>query len=116
MVGTETAGKLLERGQVEVAPLAFMRGRAQPVDRRVLTPWGWRRIGDLEIGDLVVGSDGEPTTVLGVLPQGRREVFTVRTHDGAETQACAEHPWFVRAPRSEERRVGKGCDDPGRSR
>ncbi len=27
MVGTETAGKLLERGAVEVAPLAFMRGR-----------------------------------------------------------------------------------------
>jgi len=27
MVGTEDAGKLLERGQVEVAPLAFMRGR-----------------------------------------------------------------------------------------
>ncbi|MSO87891.1 MAG: PhoH family protein [Acidimicrobiia bacterium] len=27
MVGLETAGKLLERGAVEVAPLAFMRGR-----------------------------------------------------------------------------------------
>ena len=27
MVGTETAAKLLERGAVEVAPLAFMRGR-----------------------------------------------------------------------------------------
>jgi phosphate starvation-inducible PhoH-like protein len=27
MVGTENAGKLLERGAVEVAPLAFMRGR-----------------------------------------------------------------------------------------
>ncbi len=70
MVGTENAGKLLERGAVEVAPLAFMRGRAQPVDRRVLTPWGWRRIGDLEVGDLVVGSDGRPTPVLGVFPKG----------------------------------------------
>ncbi|HLT17402.1 MAG TPA: PhoH family protein, partial [Acidimicrobiales bacterium] len=27
MVGTEAAGKLLERGSVEVAPLAYMRGR-----------------------------------------------------------------------------------------
>src|SRR5690606_8363844 len=27
MVGTDTAQKLLERGAVEVAPLAFMRGR-----------------------------------------------------------------------------------------
>ena len=71
------AAELMERGTVEVAPLAFMRGRAQPVDRQVLTPWGWRRIGDLEVGDLVVGSDGQPTPVLGVFPQGRREVFRV---------------------------------------
>jgi phosphate starvation-inducible PhoH-like protein len=98
MVGTENAGKLLERGAVEVAPLAFMRGRAQPVDRRVLTPWGWRRIGELSVGDLVVGSDGRPTPVLGVFPQGSREVFRVRAQDGAETLACAEHLWFVRTP------------------
>jgi phosphate starvation-inducible PhoH-like protein len=105
MVGLEAGAKLLERGAVEVAPLAFMRGRAQPVDRRVLTPWGWRRIGDLEVGDLVVGSDGEPTPVLGVFPQGEREVFTVRTQDGAETQACAEHLWSVST--SADRRRGK---------
>ncbi|HEX4868679.1 MAG TPA: PhoH family protein [Acidimicrobiales bacterium] len=108
MVGTENAGKLLERGAVEVAPLAFMRGRAQPVDRRVLTPWGWRRIGELAVGDLVVGSDGRPTPVLGVFPQGRREVFRVRAQDGAETLACAEHLWFVTTP--SDRRHGK----PGR--
>ena len=71
-------------------------GSRQPVDRRVLTPWGWRRIGELEVGDFVVGSDGEPTPVLGVFPQGRREVFRVVTQDGASTLACAEHLWFVR--------------------
>jgi phosphate starvation-inducible protein PhoH and related proteins len=108
MVGLEGASKLLERGAVEVAPLAFMRGRAQPVDRRVLTPEGWRAIGGLEVGDLVVGSDGLPTPVLGVFPQGRREVFTVRTQDGAETRACAEHLWFVRT--LDDARHGK----PGR--
>jgi phosphate starvation-inducible PhoH-like protein len=105
MVGTENAGKLLERGQVEVAPLAFMRGRAQPVDRRVLTPWGWRAIGSLEVGDLVVGSDGQPTPVLGVFPQGRRDVFSVRAQDGAETVCCGEHLWFVTTP--DDRKHGK---------
>ena len=105
MVGTEAAAKLLERGAVEVAPLAFMRGRAQPVDRRVLTPWGWRKIGDLEVGDLVIGSNGRPTLVLGVYLQGRREVFTVRAQDGAETRCCAEHLWFVTTP--DDRKHGK---------
>ena len=105
MVGTEGAQKLLEKGSVEVAPLAFMRGRAQPLGRRVLTPGGWRRIGELAVGDLVIGSDGEPTPVLGVYPQGRREVFRFRAQDGAETLCCAEHLWFVTTP--DDRKHGK---------
>src|SRR5215212_5089203 len=47
MVDAEGGARLLERGTIEVAPLAFMRGRAQPVDRKVLTPFGWQAIGDL---------------------------------------------------------------------
>jgi phosphate starvation-inducible protein PhoH and related proteins len=96
MVDPEGAQRLLERNLVEVAPLAFMRGRAQPVDRKVLTPSGWRTIGSLEVGDLVVGSDGLPTPVLGVFPQGRKEVYEVRTQDGASTLACGEHLWTVK--------------------
>ncbi|MFP5320702.1 MAG: PhoH family protein [Acidimicrobiia bacterium] len=96
MVDPEGAQRLLERNVVEVAPLAFMRGRAQPVDARVLTPLGWRAIGSLEVGDLVIGSDGMPTPVLGVHPQGRKEVFRVTAQDGASTLACAEHLWAVK--------------------
>ena len=96
MVDPDGAQRLLERNLVEVAPLAFMRGRAQPVDRRVLTPDGWRRMGELEVGDLVVGSDGQPTPVLGVFPQGRKPVFELTAQDGASTLCCAEHLWAVK--------------------
>src|SRR5918992_105834 len=58
MMDAERVQAHLERGVIEVAPLAFMRGRAQPVDRQVLTPTGFRAIGSLRIGDLVIGSDG----------------------------------------------------------
>src|SRR5215212_3296944 len=34
MLGEEGGKTMLDRGTIEVAPLAFMRGRAQPVDRR----------------------------------------------------------------------------------
>jgi phosphate starvation-inducible PhoH-like protein len=104
MLEAEKVASFLERGQIEVAPLAFMRGRAQPVDRQVLTPSGWHPIGELRIGDLVVGSDGRPTPVLGVFPQGRRDVFRVQAQDGASTLCCAEHLWTVRTP--EDRRRG----------
>jgi hypothetical protein len=38
----------VDRGTIEVAPLAYMRGRAQPVSEPVLTPTGWRPIGELQ--------------------------------------------------------------------
>jgi phosphate starvation-inducible PhoH-like protein len=104
MLDAEKVASYLERGQIEVAPLAFMRGRAQPVDQSVLTPHGWQEIGSLRVGDLVIGSDGQPTAVLGVHPQGRREVFRVTAQDGASTLCCAEHLWTVRTP--EDRRRG----------
>ena len=104
MLDAEKVATYLERGQIEVAPLAFMRGRAQPVDRRVLTPAGWQAIGELRVGDLIVGSDGQPTPVLGTFPQGRRPVFGVQAQDGASTLCCGEHLWTVRTP--EDRRRG----------
>ncbi|HSP02958.1 MAG TPA: PhoH family protein, partial [Acidimicrobiales bacterium] len=109
MVDPEGAQRLLERNLVEVAPLAFMRGRAQPVDRKVLTPTGWQEIGTLEVGDLVIGSDGMPTPVLGVFPQGRKEVFRVATQDGSSTLACGEHLWTVKT--LDDKKHGK----PGRT-
>src|SRR5215213_10037561 len=98
MLEPEKVNQHLDRGVIEVAPLAFMRGRAQPVDQEVLTPAGFRAIGSLRVGDLVIGSDGLPTPVLGVYPQGRRPVYAVRTQDGATTLCCAEHLWFVTTP------------------
>jgi phosphate starvation-inducible protein PhoH and related proteins len=105
MTGPDTLPRLMERGVVEVAPLAYMRGRAQPVDRQVLTPWGFRPIGGLAVGDLVVGSDGRPTPVLGVFPQGAKDVYRVTAQDGASTLACGEHLWAVTT--AADRRAGR---------
>jgi phosphate starvation-inducible PhoH-like protein len=108
MLEPERVSQHLERGVIEVAPLAFMRGRSQPLSSPVLTPSGFRPIGSLRVGDLVTGSSGRPTPVLGVYPQGRREVYRLRTQDGSSTLCCAEHLWHVYT--ASDRRRGK----PGR--
>jgi phosphate starvation-inducible PhoH-like protein len=108
MLEPEKVNQHLERGVIEVAPLAFMRGRAQPLSSQVLTPSGFRPIGGLRVGDLITGSDGQPTPVIGVYPQGRKRVFRLRTQDGASTLCCEEHLWEVKTP--DDRRRGK----PGR--
>jgi phosphate starvation-inducible protein PhoH and related proteins len=111
MLDPERANTYMERGTIEVAPLAFMRGRAQPLPSAVLTPEGFRPIGSLRVGDLVTGSDGRPTPVIGVYPQGRKEVFRVRTQDGASTLACGEHLWHVFTPEDRSRaKAGRVLD------
>jgi len=95
MLDPEKVAQHLDRGVIEIAPLAFMRGRAQPVGTPVLTPSGFRAIGTLGVGDLVIGSDGRPTPVIGVHPQGRKPVVRLRAQDGASTLCCREHLWRV---------------------
>ncbi|WP_108999348.1 PhoH family protein [Streptomyces rishiriensis] len=96
MLDPDSIPKLMAAGTIEVAPLAYMRGRSQPLFTNVLTPDGWRPIGDLQVGDLVIGSNGEPTPVLGVYPQGERDIYRVTAQDGSWTLCCGEHLWTVR--------------------
>ncbi len=108
MLDPDRVNGYFERGVIEVAPLAFMRGRAQPLSSPVLTPSGFRPVGGLRVGDLVIGSNGRPTPVLGVYPQGHKEVFRLHAQDGASTLCCGEHLWHVFT--AADRRRGK----PGR--
>jgi phosphate starvation-inducible protein PhoH and related proteins len=103
MLDPDTIPKLTAAGTIEIAPLAYMRGRAQHVATPVLTPDGWRPIGELAVGDLVIGSNGEPTPVLGVYPQGEKDIYRVTTQDGGSTLASGDHLWAV-ATRDDRRR------------
>ena len=70
-------------------------GKQQPVDALVLTPGGYRRIGDLRVGDHVIGSDGRATTVTGVFPQGVRQNYRMHLSDGSSVESGDEHLWTV---------------------
>lgn len=70
-------------------------GKAQPLDAKVLTPTGFTTMGQIKVGDKVIGSDGKPHTVIGVYPQGEKEVFEVTFRDGSRTRCCEDHLWFT---------------------
>jgi phosphate starvation-inducible PhoH-like protein len=106
MMEGEQVKRYMDNDIIEVAPLAFMRGRAQPLATPVATPFGWKAIGSLQVGDYVIGSDGRPTQVLGVFPQGRKEVFRVSMSDRTATRCCGEHLWTVYTP-EDRTRTGK---------
>lgn len=61
-----------------------------------LTPSGWRKIGDLKVGDQVINADGTASTVTGVFPQGMKAIYEVEFSDGVKTNCGIEHLWEVR--------------------
>ncbi len=82
-------------------------GKAQPLDAKVLTPEGWRRMADLAVGDAIVDPDGGVGEVTGIFPQGTRQVFRVELADGAATECCDEHLWLVQTANDRIRGGGR---------
>ncbi|GAB7104703.1 hypothetical protein JCM4814A_30170 [Streptomyces phaeofaciens JCM 4814] len=70
-------------------------GKAQPLDSLVLTPRGFRRMGDMGVGDEVVVPAGEIALIDGVFPQGEREVWRIVLSDGSSVECDDEHLWIV---------------------
>jgi ATP-dependent DNA helicase RecG len=70
-------------------------GKAQPLDSLVLTPAGFRCMGDLQVGDEVVVPEGEIALIDGVFPQGEREVWRLVLSDGSHVECDDEHLWIV---------------------
>lgn len=91
-------------------------GKAQAVDEIVLTPSGWRKIGTLVVGDLVIGADGGPTRVTGVFPQGERDLLRVRFSDGSDAECCSEHLWVTRTSNEKSIAAYSRGPRPGRTR
>lgn len=73
-------------------------GKAQPLDSKILTPYGWVNMGDLSINDEVIGSNGKPTKILGVFPQGKKDIYKITFTDGSTVESCDEHLWAVQTP------------------
>lgn len=71
-------------------------GKALRNDQRVLTPAGWKPIGQMKVGDYAIGSNGQPTLVVGVFPQGVRPMLRVSFAGGVRVFCDPSHLWTVR--------------------
>lgn len=72
-------------------------GKAQPLTSKILTPGGFKSMGEIEVGDLVTSANGGFSRVTGVYPQGQKEVFRIHFSDGSSTLCCDEHLWNVQS-------------------
>lgn len=68
-------------------------GKEQPLDALVLTPLGFKKMGELKLGEEVTGSNGKPYRITGIFPQGVKRVNKVTFNDGTSTECGEEHLW-----------------------
>lgn len=86
----------IKPGQVMVPLAATGTGKALADDEPVLTERGWVPIGEVKVGDRTYGSDGLLHDVLGVFPQGERDLFDVAFSDGVTIRCDEDHLWNYR--------------------
>ena len=70
-------------------------GKAEPISTKIPTPYGYSHMGDIQVGDEVIGSDGKSTWVTGVFPQGLKDIYKITLSDGRFSLCTAEHLWKV---------------------
>jgi hypothetical protein len=70
-------------------------GKSLPNSEPVLTPNGWVKMGDIKLGDKIIGSDGNEQYVIGVYPQGVRSIYKVEFTDDTFVNCDEEHLWSV---------------------
>ena len=105
--GQKDAWELFQgaKGKGPVALISGRRvGKAQPLDEPILTPDGWKPMGEIQVGDYVIGADGKPKQVNGVYPQGRKNVYKITFSNDTWTRACGEHLWQVKGRRDSPHR------------
>lgn len=86
----------LDKGKLGLIICPMGAGKALPDNELVCTPNGFTEIKNIRVGDYVIGSNGKPTMVTGVFPQGERGIYSVNFTDGVSCRCDKEHLWTVK--------------------
>lgn len=71
------------------------KGKFLENNTKIRIPNGWKRIGDIKVGDKVMAPDGTYTIVDGVYPQGEKDLYKITFYDGRTIRCGGEHLWYV---------------------
>ncbi|NBE93174.1 replicative DNA helicase [Nonomuraea sp. KC401] len=101
MVGVPTGFQDLDQltnglhpGQMIVVAARPAIGKALALDTPLPTPTGWTTMGEVRVGDQLIGADGRPTRVVAATDiMYARPCYEVEFSDGTVIVADAQHQW-----------------------
>jgi hypothetical protein len=82
-------------------------GKSMPVDTRIPSPVGWKRMGDLVVGDEIFTISGETTKIIGVYPQGEQPTYRITFNDQTSILASEDHLWVAEDAGQKSMRLGR---------
>jgi replicative DNA helicase len=86
----------LHSGQMIVIAARPAIGKALALDTPLPTPAGWTTMGEVTVGDRLLGADGRPVTVVAATEvMTGRPCYEVEFSDGEVIVADAEHQWVT---------------------
>ncbi len=86
----------LHAGQMVVIAARPAIGKALALDTPLATPDGWTTMGEVRVGDRLMGADGHPVTVVAATDvMHGRPCYEVEFSDGEVILADGEHQWLT---------------------
>jgi predicted phage terminase large subunit-like protein len=82
-------------------------GKAASYSSKVITPFGERLMGDLQVGDLVSIPNGGASKILMIHEQGEKDIYKIHFSDGRIAECTDEHLWKVKKTRTNRRKSNK---------
>lgn len=75
------------------------KGKAHPYSQLVYTPEGVKQWGDIKVGDVLFGDDGNLTKVTAIPFDEEEKIYTVTLSDGRKLQCTSGHNFYVKDKR-----------------
>ena len=88
-----TAG--FQKGDLIIMAGRPAMGKAQDVNSLVLTIGGFKKMGDITIGEKLQSIDADESIVSGIFPQGVKQLYEIKFIDGSKTNCTLNHLWKV---------------------
>ena len=89
--------KSIKNNEITICAGPAGTGKAQPLDSLILSESGFIRMGDVKLNDMIYTMSGQLTKVIGIFPQGKKDVYEITFSDDSIVECCKEHLWLSKS-------------------